>query len=108
MLSKFFMVGIQNICMAKKRPSGKSSRNSRNSRKSNRVKATPDRYDAKFYKTIPSALFGILGLLYLLTPYSKLLELGLDLGKTHSEHLIFGIVFSGIAAAFWFINNKKK
>ena len=91
-----------------RRSSRSARKSSRSSGKSERVKASSNRYDAKFYKIIPSTIFGALGLFYLLTPYSKLVELGLDLGKANGEHLIYGAVFLGIAIAFWFINSKKK
>ena len=112
----FIMDKIQNYYMARKKRPARSSRRSvrrsarskRSSRSSGQNKSKSNRYDAKFYKIVPSTIFGVLGLFYLLTPYSKLVELGLDLGKTNAEHLVFGIVFLGIATAFWLINSKKK
>lgn len=66
------------------------------------------KYQSEFYKIVPTAIFGLAGLFYTFSPYEIKLGAGLDFGNSPEEHIIFGVVFLGIAVVFWILNNRKK
>lgn len=70
-------------------------------------KKKTNRYQAKFYKAVPTAIFGLAGLFYLAVPYEIIAASGLGFRAMEGDQLIFGIVFLVIAGIFWFVNSRK-
>lgn len=71
------------------------------------AKTKKKKYRSKFYKVVPSVIFGLAGLFYLFSPYEIKLATGLDFGNSPQDHIVFGVVFIGMAAIFWWLGKKK-
>lgn len=71
-------------------------------------KRKSSRYDAAFYRIVPTAIFGLAGVFYLAVPSEIITASGLGFGETAKGHVIFGLVFLIIAAIFWLVNNRGR
>lgn len=60
-----------------------------------------------FFKATPTAIFTLAGLFYLALPHELHVGLGLDFTASHSDHVVFGIVFLLLAGVVWHINGKR-
>lgn len=69
---------------------------------------TINKYDAPFYKIVPTAIFGAAGLFYMLVPSEIITEIGLGFKEGPEGHTTFGIVFLMIAGVFWLVNHRKR
>lgn len=71
-------------------------------------KEKSSKYQSKFYKVVPTAIFGLAGLFYLAVPYEVIAASGLGFRAMEGDQLIFGIVFLVMAGVFWFVNSRKR
>jgi len=60
-----------------------------------------------FFRITPTAIFVLAGLFYLALPHELHVGLDLDFGASHSDHIVFGIVFLLMGGVIWYINGKK-
>lgn len=60
-----------------------------------------------FFRAVPTGIFVLVGLFYLLAPHEMHVGMGLDFGATHTDHLVFGAVFLLMAGLMWHLNGKK-
>ena len=66
------------------------------------------KHDGRFYKVVPTIVFALAGLFYLVSPYEIKLAAGLDFGNTAEDHIIFGVVFLAMAGVLWWFNHRKR
>lgn len=64
-------------------------------------------HSGNFYNIVPSVIFSVFGLIYLLVPYDALVAIGIDLQETHESHLLFGAVFLALAAGYWYLKRVR-
>jgi hypothetical protein len=60
-----------------------------------------------FFRAVPTGMFVLVGLFYLLAPHEMHVGLGLDFKASHTDHLIFGSIFLIMAGLIWHLNGKR-